>query len=140
MQFEVKIDASQVNELIRKMKNLTFKPVMKRIGVYMVNSVQKNFDAQGRPKKWAPLSENYRKWKTKHGFSDRILILTNTLRKSINYKASDFETRVFAGEKYGVYHQTGTRKMPARPFLVIQEEDKTFIKRIIDEYIKQVIE
>ena len=107
---------AMLRELARKSKNM--KPPMQDISVYMKNAVMKNFESQGRPTKWKPLSARYAKFKSQSAGSGKpILEFHGKLKQSINAKHTNNNAMVKTGVKYGVYHQTGTRKMPARPFM-----------------------
>lgn len=84
------------------------------------------FAAGGLPGPWAPLSPSYAAWKATHYPGKTILRRTDRLYASLTSRSPDtvwevtprtirFGTRV----PYFVYHQTGTRRMPARPPLVL---------------------
>lgn len=137
--FQIEIHTDDVDRLIQRIENLSLAPMLKDMGAYQKESVLLNFEKQGRPDKWAPLSLNYKRWKLAHGYSDKILIRTGRLRSSVNMKVSQNMVRIFSGMKYGVYHQTGTRKMPARPFLVVQKEDINVLKRIAEGFLEKVL-
>lgn len=120
------------------------------IGVHMIGSVQKNFQAQGRPKKWTPLSPRTiagrRKGRGKGG--PKILIDMARLKNSISERvilssspAVEVGTNVIyaprqhfgydGGGKTGRGHST----TPAREFLLIQEEDNVKIQEIVVRHI-----
>lgn len=73
---------------------------------------------------WKPLSKNYAAWKRANYPGRKILTLRGYLREGMTNDASlyawrhsndvefSFGTR---GVPYAEFHQTGTRKMPARP-------------------------
>lgn len=87
--------------------------------------------------RWAPLAESTVKAKrrrgrytrgrkrTRHtrGLAGRLrtLVDTETLRNRITYTVSRERggviVRIGTGVHYGKYHQTGTKRMPARPFI-----------------------
>lgn len=134
----VTITDKELQKLLKKLSDADLSEPMKDIAAYMKASVLKNFEVGGRPEKWAPLSTKYLAWKKRQGYSSKPLILTGRLRQSINTSVKKNEARVFTGMKYGVYHQTGTRKMPARPFLVVQDADIPVIKQILVNFYKKV--
>jgi len=100
-------------------------PVMRDFAGYMVGSVQKNFDAQGRPTRWAPLKASTlnswmgaRKiWGTKSGGLSAKgaaalggrLVLTDTsrLRNSIHFKAFARGVEGFTNVKYAAIQHFG---------------------------------
>lgn len=81
---------------------------------------------------WAPLAPStLAKKKT-----SAILRETATLVNSITSQAMGLTGKVFTPTEYGLYHQTGTSKMPARVFLGISAEDETKIRKIYEQYIQ----
>ena len=138
----VTIQDKEIRDLLEKVKARTgnLKPAMELIGEVMLKSVKRNFDEQGRPVKWAPLAKSTIKSRK---FPDKpILQQYGNLRK-ITYAA--FNDRVVIGsmvEKYAAIHQLGgvagrghKAKIPARPFLMVQDEDWSSIKDVIMEYL-----
>ncbi len=124
------------------------RPVMADLGERVKGSVQRNFDEEGRPVKWARLklgtilswAGRKKTFFTKKGsFSKKgqaaiagrkILTDTGALRRSISSRATHNQVDVFTRKKYAIFHQEGTRRMPARKFMMVQPEDwKYFIGR-----------
>jgi phage gpG-like protein len=99
--------------------------------------VQDRFALQGQGRgpggrfasgRWAGLSPAYRVWKERNYPGQPILTRTGRLRESMMWSGSSVgpdgifiaePTTVVVGTAvpYGVFHQTGTSKMPARPFI-----------------------
>ncbi|KAA0257208.1 hypothetical protein FHQ18_11630 [Deferribacter autotrophicus] len=77
------------------------------------------FKTEGRSHdvRWQDLNEGYLRAKIKQGFSEKKLHKTTTLKQSISTAhKGDFAivgTPVF----YGLFHEEGTNKIPARPFM-----------------------
>lgn len=117
----------------RKAENML--PLSRMIANQLKKTVMRNFEAQGRPTKWKPLSPRYRAWKKEHGYTDKILVRTGRLRQSINTRYTNDEAAVYTGVKYGVLHQTGTRRLPKRPFLVLPNEDLPIYERIVHDWV-----
>lgn len=116
----VSVDDAEVKAMLRKLgrKTKVMKPAMRDISVYMKHEVLKNFEAQGRPDKWKPLSERYARFKSLSAGSGKpILEFHGKLKQSINTRYTNNNAMARTGVLYGVYQQTGTRKMPARPFM-----------------------
>lgn len=141
LRISVEIRDEEVIKKLNDLKKATsdLRPAFRDTAVYMKTSVLKNFEVEGRPKKWAPLSPKYATWKRKKGYSTKILERTGRLKQSINVSYTNKEARVYTGVKYGAYLHKGTRKMPARPFMLIQDEDVPKIVDIFDRHIKKVI-
>jgi len=89
---------------------------LKRSGILMLGSIDKNFRAEGRPTKWAPLSPMTIAMRRKKGKGAKILQDTGHGRGSIVYKVvSNQEVQIGTPLKYMEKHQTGgTINIPAR--------------------------
>jgi phage gpG-like protein len=133
------------------------------IGVYMIGSVEKNFEAQGRPEKWTPLSpatlrgRRGRGGKGKYGKTvalgaggtgAKILMDTGRLKNSIKEKiqlSTDSSVSIGSNVKYARRQQKGFprgegrghSRTPARPFLLIQDEDVPKIQEIVLKTIEK---
>ena len=97
------------------------------IGKSCVAEIKKNFRDQGSPK-WTPFSPNSLGSRRPSGKkitnSSKLLQDTGNLRDSINFKIDrkglGFDVVVYSTQTtppYGVYHQFGTKHIPARPFM-----------------------
>lgn len=136
---EIRLILEGKEKFYDKLKRLTsvkFGRALRDSAVYMKSSVIRNFEVGGRPP-WAPLALSTLKWKLKKGYSTKPLILTGRLRASINISYSETEALVASGVTYGVFHQVGTSKIPARPFLVFQPEDVDAITRIFSKVLEE---
>lgn len=136
----INITLSGVETLKKRLEGIrarsaNLSPVMDKIGRWMVDSVHKNFDSQGRPTPWKP-----QKTPSKTG---RILYLSGSLYNAIRYTSGSQSARVYISggkaSKYAKIHQhggsTGRSYIPARPYLMIQEEDEVFINRVLADYV-----
>jgi phage virion morphogenesis protein len=140
------------------------KPAMDIIGNIVTNSIRENFVAQGRPERWKPLSEVtlYMLIGGRAGFkktgeiraaakrkvtNKQILIdmgMAGGLMGSIHYNADDNSVIVGTDKVYGAIHQFGGKAgrnkkvtIPARPFIVVQDEDMETIKTTINDYLSK---
>jgi len=105
----------------RQLSEVLQKQTMQDVGVYMKSEVMENFQAEGRPYHWQPLSPKYEEHKAEvKGSAGKILEFMGRLKQSINMRATNTTAEVFSGVGYGVYHQTGTRKMPQRAFMPVE--------------------
>ena len=113
-----------LNEMALSGEDLS--PVLGQIGELMVDSVHENFDWQGRPELWEPRQDdNY--WP--------ILMHTGNLLHSIHYEVEGgFSVSVGSDVPYAGFHQQGTSKMPARPFLLIQDQDTNEIENLLVQH------
>lgn len=105
----------------------------------------KQFDTQGSYGSggWKDLSPRYEK--RKKGGS--ILVKTGLLRGSLLggnpwsiRVINPLELRLGTKLHYGIYHQTGTRKMPARPPIQLTDADKSRWTKFIHKYLVKKID
>ncbi len=82
--------------------------------------------------KWAALSPNTLREKRKKYAVPNILIRTGKLRDSIKYALRGDKITLKSVAKYGKYHQFGTKKMPARPFIGLDKFEEQRILREIE--------
>jgi phage virion morphogenesis protein len=159
----VRVLAADVVARLREMEdrggNLT--GVMRDFGEHMKGSIQANFDAQGRPVRWSPLSLAAKiSWHTaRKSFWDKrgarmstegraawagrkVLTDTGTLRRSIYYTATARGLTLATNVKYAAIHQFGGQAgrgrkvfIPARPYLLFQAEDLDYLQRSILRHV-----
>lgn len=110
-------------------------PAMKRGGIVMLASVNRNFGESGRPSRWVPLAPGTVRQKARLGYSPLPLIRTGVLRASISPSTSTNSLKIGTSVPYAKYHQLGTRSIPARPYLVFQKQDIRELNQIVKEYI-----
>jgi|Deesub1362B_J571_1020462.scaffolds.fasta_scaffold00331_36 phage virion morphogenesis protein len=113
---------------------------LKAIGNLVQSSVMKNFEVEGRPR-WRPLAKATLR---QRGSNAKILQDRGKLRDSINFKVKSNAVEIGTNRPYAAIHQFGGyagrgRKVyiPARPYLLLQKEDKEDIKKILKEIYAQ---
>lgn len=129
------------------------RPVLANIGEHMLRSTRERWDREISPSgiAWTPLrpstiaskSRTQKGNKTKSGQArsrtrapaTAILRESNLLRDTIAYQVSGGNLRVGTPQAYGVFHQFGTRKMPAREFLGVGAEDEIEILEIVESFL-----
>ncbi|GAB4485987.1 MAG: phage virion morphogenesis protein [Thermodesulfovibrionales bacterium] len=134
---DVRIDDGEVRALLLGIRDRigNLKPAMSVVGQIVRSSVVRNFEAGGRPSKW-PMSQRARKE------DGKTLVDTARLRSSINARAFADHAEIGTNVVYAAIHQFGGpagrgRKVtiPARPYLMIQDEDWTEITAELQDYI-----
>lgn len=163
MQVEVKIEDKEVKEALKKaaerIGDLT--PVMRTIGEVVRTSIERNFIASGRPK-WKPSGRV--KKKGGQTLSDSGVLRRSFSVNEAIIRATRNSVSVGTNVKYAAIHQLGGRTrahdirpknkkalrtpfglfrkvrhpgsvIPARPFLMVQDEDWTEIEHTINDYI-----
>ncbi|BAQ65525.1 phage virion morphogenesis protein [Geminocystis sp. NIES-3709] len=120
-----------VNATVDKLNNVTL--FLKKAALYQERSTKLNFAKQSDPdgNKWTALSANTLKVKK----SGAILRETSALISSISSSISGEVAIVTASQNYGIFHQTGTRKMPERKFLGISDQDREKIMEIAQKVL-----
>jgi phage gpG-like protein len=183
----LEVVTQQIEEMA--LRGMNTKPLMGTIGDIMLQSVAKNFEEQGRPNKWKPLSPFTRmiyegqarekargtkawqkaKERGRKGIEERriakdvggakLLHRSGDLKKSITLgEVTPTSVEIGSSLVYAAIHQFGgtilpkrfdalyiptskgyIRKpkstVPARPYLMLQKEDETFILRAVESHM-----
>jgi len=108
-------------------------PTMKKIGIYMMASTNKTFQAEGKPK-WKDIKEATKKRREKiKKYPGKILQVSGKLKNSIVSKAEKDNVKIGTSVPYAPYLQFGTsRGLPSRPFLQFLPEDIIKINKIFE--------
>ncbi len=120
-------------------------PAFKASGVYMLGSIERNFQAQGRPQKWQALAPSTLAQRRKGRGQGGAQILIDTARLKNSHStatSSDSLTvgtnLVYAARQHFGYpggSGRGRSKTPARPFLLFQDEDVDAIETIFNRHL-----
>lgn len=150
--FEIQVNDTELNRQLALLSGRTgnLKPVFSVIGEILKTSIVKNFEVGGRysapgswrggSNRWQPLSPITIARKG----HDRILFGEGHLMNSINYQADKDGVAVGTNLIYAAIHNFGGMagrghkvKIPARPYLVVQDEDMTEIKAVINDFLME---
>jgi phage gpG-like protein len=124
------------------------KPLKDSISDVMVPSIKKNFAYQGRPDPWTPLAMSTLQRKAKLNVDNGTLIATEKLSRRAgaadlwNVDANEGTASIDGLPEdiaYGMVHQTGSARIPARPWALFQPEDEDAIETIFDDWIGERI-
>ena len=93
---------------------------------------------------WAALSPRYAAEKAAAGYPNAILVHSGALRASLAdpdgpgsvFEATATSLQVGTNVPYGIFHQTGTRKMPARPPVKLTPAFMASIGRSLQRWIE----
>lgn len=103
------------------------KHVLPKLVPLLEDASAKQFAAEGagpQAGSWAALSTRYAEWKSKVAPGAPKLVLSGNLREALSSSSAPGALRDVSGESltfgtsgvpYASFHQTGTRRMPARP-------------------------
>jgi phage virion morphogenesis protein len=138
---EIKIDDKGIQQLLKKLvtKAENLRPLMKNIAGIMLDSVEENFEKEGRPDKWEKLAPSTIKQRTKKGYwPGKILQMRGELAASITSKYDDNSAVVGTNKVYAAIHQFGGDagrnkkvKIPTRPYLKITDKEIQQINKSI---------
>lgn len=120
-----------LEDVQRRLKNL--RPALGQVGTYLERKAKVRFVKEQTPdgSKWAPLKPSTLSRKKTRA----ILRETGNLVNSIAFTVGTDEVRIKPSAEYGIFHQTGTRKMVARPFMGFEPDDEANIGEIFQDYI-----
>jgi phage virion morphogenesis protein len=143
----IKIDDKEIQKYLQKLveKTKNLRPLMKNIAGIMLDSVEENFEKEGRPEKWQELSEVTIKQRKKKGYYPCIILtMRGELAASINSKYDDNSAIVGTNKVYAAIQQFGGNagrnkkvEIPARPFLMLEEKEKSEILEEVKSYIRR---
>jgi phage virion morphogenesis protein len=130
-------------------------PLKRSIQKVIIPSIQKNFDAGGRPA-WAPYADSTIEFHEmlNEDLSSSMLVKSGALKATMSFLSNwtisttsatltDLPQRVW----YGKVHQAGgkggkaghTGVIPARPFVMFQDEDGTAITEVFAQWLDERI-
>ncbi len=164
MQITIHADNAEVNkalaDLSARLRNL--RPVMKEIGEVVRTSVERNFAAGGRPK-WdesarvkreggqtlsltGRLRRSFARPGAVQAGNDRVAIGTNVVYAAIHQLGGKIGPHTIKPKKAKSLFWPGSRHpvksvnhpgsvIPPRPFLMVQNEDWTEIKNVVNRYL-----
>jgi len=90
-------------------------------------AIDSNFQAGGRPSPWPPLKKTG---------EPSFLQDTGELRDSIDSIKTGHGVEVGYDMDYGIYHRTGTSKMPQRDFGVVLDTDYNELHIIMHHWVE----
>jgi phage virion morphogenesis protein len=113
---------------------------MSAVAALLENSSRKRFETQTDPdgQPWAPLAEATQKIKGKKGSLGRGILTDEGLMRRITSHATADMAMAGTGQPYAVYHQLGTKKMPARPIFGLSAEDKDDIRDALTDWLDTI--
>lgn len=96
----------------------------------------------GRTGGWAPLSARYALDKARRFGSQPILVASGALRRSlmggsgqISQQEGNETLRFGTSVPYGVFHQTGTSRMPQRRILDLTNDDRRTMMKLLQRHL-----
>jgi len=148
-----KVEINDANARLKDIKDRTrnVRPVLKRAAERLERAWGENFTTLGLLSAramlkggWAPLSPSYHAWK-KVNFpmtADQILVQTGKLYTLVSNASSNAESEIsdqsmelVVPGKIAMWHQYGTRNMPARPIVFVPRDFDREIGKDLAKYI-----
>jgi phage gpG-like protein len=113
-----------------------FQEPLRLWGIYLTEVYAPGqINAQGAPIEFAPLSPRYKRWKDQHYPGRSILVRTGAMQRGYTFRNTATRLTVDNSQSYWIYHQTGTRKMPARKVFQLTDEDYNLLRRMIKDHV-----
>lgn len=141
MDLEFKFDTAEIQNKFKKLAQVVDgREITRKVANVLLQEAEAAFDNEKSPEgeSWAKLNQDYKKRRYDKGYTGNILQVTGDLVKSLNIDYGDNFAVIGAGEPYGQYHQLGTSKMPARPFLGLSHDGVEEIKAILNRELSKV--
>ncbi len=145
MNITIEVQDAELSATLTRLRTRTsnLRPVMGEIAETMRTSVEQNFKQEsgrepisGRGGAWADLAPSTKKARAKKGKTGRKLQVTGMLLGSLTKQTTATEALLGTNKKYARYLNDGTKRMPARPFMVIQEADKQEFGKTVEDYFR----
>lgn len=141
MHLEYKFETREIQQKFKKLAQVVdSRELTRKVANVLLQEAEAAFDNEKSPEgeSWAKLNQDYKKRRYDKGYTGNILQVTGDLVKSLNIDYGDNFAVIGAGEPYGQYHQLGTSKMPARPFLGLSNDGIEEIKAILNRELSKV--
>ena len=141
-------DDSDLQGLFKQVKKRigNTEPAFEVIGEVIHASILRNFEEGGRPDDWPDLAYSTKKQRAQKGkWPGQILVISGTrggLIGSISYDAMPDKVVFVANKPYAAIQHFGgmagkglKTEIPARPYMMIQDEDWEEIKNVLNDFI-----
>lgn len=120
MNIEVSVDTSQFDRILSDFPAALAtaqQNALKSVGAAIRSFATESFrNASKRPSPWAPRTS---------GGKHPLLIRTGNMRQTLAWRVAGLDTvAVGTSTPYAKYHQSGTKFMPARPFLPVMADGR----------------
>jgi len=141
LKVNIRVELHGLDKKLKKLSDMDFSKPLKQSGIYMERSIGTRF----RQARWKPLSPNTIKWHP-HRRGGKPLNDTGRLKQSVTTRAikkvSKHKLQYGTNLVYAPLHNFGGKTkfgyVPARPFLYFDSKDEQTIKRIFEDYVKEL--
>lgn len=143
MDLEFKFDTTEIQNKFKKLAQVVDgREITRKVANVLLQEAEAAFNNEKSPEgeSWAKLNQDYKKRRYDKGYTGNILQVTGDLVKSLNIDYGDSFAVIGAAEPYEQYHQMGTNKMPARPFLGLGDDGVAEIKAILHRELSKIMQ
>lgn len=142
MHLDYKFETNAIQEKFKQLQAQgKSEGLTRKIAGVLQQEAEQAFENERSPegRQWAALNPQYKKQRYAQGYTATMLQVSGNLINSLNIDYGDDFAMVGVAEAYGQYHQQGTSKMPARPFLGLGDEGFAEIQHILNNAIKRAL-
>ncbi|AMM81383.1 phage virion morphogenesis protein [Pasteurella multocida] len=142
MHLEYKFETQAIQNKFKKLSELgKTDGLTRKIAGVLQQEAETAFDNERSPigEKWSDLNTAYKKQRYEKGYNGNILQVRGDLVDSLNIDYGESFALVGVSEHYGQYHQEGTNKMNARPFLGLGDSGVEEIQNILNNAIRKAL-
>jgi len=143
---EIRLDNRELQDYLIQLAERTSDlcPLMRNIAGIMADSVEENFEQQGRPK-WEGLKKSTIEQRVQKGYwPGKILQMRGELAASITSHYDENSAVVGTNKVYAAIHQFGGKtgrnkkvEIPARPYLKLTDIENTKILTEVKNYLRE---
>jgi phage virion morphogenesis protein len=143
----ITIDSARLTAALKRLAaaGRDLSPAMRMAAGIMADSVEENFEAEGRPK-WQSLAASTLRQRAKEGSTGKILQRRGDLARSITRHCDATSATVGTNSVYAAIHQFGGQAgrgrkvtIPARPFLTLGDDDEEDIVQSFARFLGEAV-
>ena len=136
----IEIDGRQTKAILKRYKSCVrnLEPPLRGWGNYMEQETERQFATETDPDgvRWAALAPSTLAEKRRKGYPESILTRTGKMRRSVVSVADTRSVLIAVDVPYAIFHQQGTRKMPQRRILGMNEKREQKLRKLIRVWIR----
>ena len=137
----IELDGRQTKAILKRYKSRVqnLEPPLKGWGNYMEQETERQFATETDPDgvRWAALAPSTLAQKRRLGYPDSILTRTGKMRNSVVAIADARSVLIGVDVPYAIFHQRGTRKMPQRRILGMNDKREQKLRKLIRVWIRR---
>lgn len=134
----IKANTKQIDDLIKRInrKQRDFTPVTRKLAGIMLDAVEENFEQEGRPVAWQPLSEERKEQRRRKGtWPGKILQDTGQMAAAVQPDYDNKSATVSNNKVYAPTQHFGRGGIPARPFMHLAFQDTLEMEDVLRVFL-----